>query len=116
MADSSSAITLDIFRGTPEGELAVETTTRVLGYGEVYIETTHSGLCGTDLHYLRRGRIIGHEGVGIVRQLGPGVSTDIKVGDRVGFGYTHKVCGTCECCLSGELYSLKHIRRYPLGQ
>ncbi|KAL6792576.1 GroES-like protein [Trichoderma sp. SZMC 28013] len=102
MADSSSAITLDIFRGTPEGELAVETTTRVLGYGEVYIETTHSGLCGTDLHYLRRGRIIGHEGVGVVRQLGPGVSTDIKVGDRVGFGYTHKVCGNCNCCLSGR--------------
>ncbi|OPB46031.1 alcohol dehydrogenase [Trichoderma guizhouense] len=102
MANNISAITLDIFRGTPEGELAVETTTRVLGYGEVYIETTHSGLCGTDLHYLRRGRIIGHEGVGVVRQLGPGVSTDIKVGDRVGFGYTHKVCGTCECCLSGR--------------
>ncbi|RFU79628.1 polyketide synthase, enoylreductase [Trichoderma arundinaceum] len=84
MADNSPVITLDIFRGTPEGELAVEKTARTLGYGEVYIETTHSGLCGTDLHYLARGRIIGHEGVGIVRQLGPGVSTDIKVGDRVG--------------------------------
>ncbi|UKZ83015.1 putative secondary metabolism biosynthetic enzyme [Trichoderma virens FT-333] len=94
MADNSSTFTLDIFRGTPEGELAVEQTARTLGYGELYIETTHSGLCGTDLHYLARGRIIGHEGVGIVRQLGPGVSRDIKVGDRVGFGYTHKVCGT----------------------
>lgn len=100
MADSS--FTLDIFRGTPEGALAVETSTHTLGHGEIYIETTHSGLCGTDLHYLARGGIIGHEGVGVVRQLGPGV-TDVKVGDRVGFGYTHKVCGTCDCCLSGEL-------------
>ncbi|KAL7935995.1 GroES-like protein [Trichoderma chlorosporum] len=102
MADSSSEFTIDLFKGTPEGKLAVEHTTRTLGYGEVYIETTHSGLCGTDLHYLARGRIIGHEGVGVVRQLGPGVSRDIKVGDRVGFGYTHKVCGTCDCCLSGR--------------
>lgn len=111
MADDSSVITLDIFRGTPEGELAVEKTARALGYGEVYIETTHSGLCGTDLHYLARGRIIGHEGVGVVRQLGPGV-TGVKVGDRVGFGYTHKVCGNCECCLSGESHFSESFYQY----
>lgn len=98
---ASNSFTLDIFRGTPSGTLALETSTHTLGHGEIYIETTHSGLCGTDLHYLARGGIIGHEGVGVVRQLGPGV-TDVKVGDRVGFGYTHKVCGTCDCCLSGK--------------
>ncbi|KAL7918481.1 GroES-like protein [Trichoderma austrokoningii] len=97
----ASSFTLDIFKGTPEGGLAVQTSTHTLGHGQVYIETTHSGLCGTDLHYLARGCIIGHEGVGVVRQLGPGV-TDVKVGDRVGFGYTHKVCGSCDCCLSGR--------------
>ncbi|RFU30900.1 hypothetical protein B7463_g5450, partial [Scytalidium lignicola] len=98
----SDTITLDIFRGTPEGDLTVEKTTHTLGYGEIYIETTHSGLCGTDLHSLSRGGILGHEGIGIVRQIGPGVSTGVKVGDRVGFGYTHKVCGNCEHCLSGR--------------
>ncbi|KAH8812956.1 chaperonin 10-like protein [Xylogone sp. PMI_703] len=102
MSDSNPSFTVDIFRGTPEGELTVEKVTRTLGYGEIYIETTHSGLCGTDLHYLGRGAIIGHEGVGIVRQIGPGVSTGVKVGDRVGFGYTHKVCGNCEQCLNGR--------------
>jgi D-arabinose 1-dehydrogenase-like Zn-dependent alcohol dehydrogenase len=35
-----------------------------------------------------------------VRKLGPNV-TSVKVGDRVGFGYTRKVCGRCQHCLSG---------------
>jgi Zn-dependent alcohol dehydrogenase len=43
--------------------------------------------------------------VGIVREAGEAV-THVKVGDRVGFGYTHEVCGVCDHCLSGMNLSL----------
>lgn len=95
------SVTFEVFRGSKEGKIVPDTTTRTLGNNEVYIETTHSGLCGTDEHALHTGMVLGHEGVGIVRQLGRDVK-DVKVGDCVGFGYTHYVCGTCEKCLSGE--------------
>ncbi|KAJ5103221.1 Polyketide synthase enoylreductase [Penicillium argentinense] len=94
------SVTFDVFRGSKEGQIVADQTTRTLGYNEVYIETTHSGLCGTDEHFLKSGQVLGHEGVGVVRQLGRDV-TEVKVGDRVGFGYTHYVCGTCDKCLSG---------------
>ena len=81
---------------------------------DAVVKLLKTTICGTDLHILKGdvptctpGRILGHEGVGIVRRLGPGVSADIKVGDRVGFGYTHKVCGNCDCCKSGESHSTK---------
>ncbi|KAJ5641661.1 hypothetical protein N7490_005661 [Penicillium lividum] len=94
------SVTFEVFRGSKEGKIVGDTTTRTLGNNEVFIETTHSGLCGTDEHFLKSGMVLGHEGVGVVRQIGPDVK-DVKVGDRVGFGYTHYVCGTCEKCLTG---------------
>jgi len=42
----------------------------------------------------------GHEGVGIVTQVGERV-TKYKVGDRVGIAWLHSACGTCEYCLTG---------------
>ncbi|KAJ6005102.1 hypothetical protein N7540_012901 [Penicillium herquei] len=94
------SVTFDVFRGSKEGKIVEDTTTRTLGFNEVYIETTHSGLCGTDEHFLKSGQVLGHEGVGIVRQIGQNVS-NVKVGEYVGFGFTHYVCGTCEKCLNG---------------
>ncbi|KAJ5151303.1 uncharacterized protein N7482_010555 [Penicillium canariense] len=94
------SVTFEVFRGSKDGKIVADKTTRTLQPNEVYIETTHSGLCGTDEHYLRSGQALGHEGVGVVRQIGRDV-TNVKVGARVGFGYTHYVCGTCEQCLSG---------------
>ncbi|KAJ5992378.1 Polyketide synthase enoylreductase [Penicillium sp. IBT 35674x] len=94
------SVAFEVFRGSKEGKIVADTTTRTLGPNEVYIETTHSGLCGTDEHFLKSGIVLGHEGVGIVRQIGPNVK-NVKAGDRVGFGYTHYVCGTCEKCLTG---------------
>lgn len=49
------------------------------GYGEAVIRITLTTICGTDLHILkgeypvRSGLIIGHEPVGIIHELGPGV-------------------------------------------
>lgn len=59
---------------------------------------------------------LGHEGVGIVEDVGPGV-THLKKGDRVGWGYFHNSCGHCEQCLKGsenycpqrEMYGLANL-------
>ncbi|KAJ5902854.1 hypothetical protein N7495_003382 [Penicillium taxi] len=95
------SVSFQVFRGSEDGSIVPDTTTRTLQPTEVYIETTHSGLCGTDEHYLKTGMALGHEGIGIVRQIGSSV-TDVKVGARVGYGYIHRVCGICKQCLNGR--------------
>ena len=58
------------------------------GPGEVRIKVNQVGVCGTDVHILKgeypveRGLTVGHEPVGRVEALGPGV-TGFRVGDRV---------------------------------
>lgn len=94
-------VSYGVFRGSSEGEIISDQTTSILEHGDVFIETTHSGLCGTDEHYLKSDQVLGHEGVGIIKAVGPGV-TSVKVGDRVGFGYTHSICGNCDNCASGK--------------
>ncbi|HEY9264580.1 MAG TPA: alcohol dehydrogenase catalytic domain-containing protein, partial [Mycobacterium sp.] len=73
----------------------------------VKIETTT--ICGTDLHILKgdvptveAGRILGHEGVGVVTEAGEAV-TEIAVGDRVIISCI-SACGKCGYCLEG-MYS-----------
>ncbi|KAM0257106.1 hypothetical protein ACHAQJ_004570 [Trichoderma viride] len=96
----SSQVTFDVYRGA-EGDVPVrKTITRQLRPNDVFIELTHSGVCGTDLHYKHADITLGHEGVGIVKEIGPNVSGH-KVGDIVGFGYVRQVCGDCMECLTG---------------
>jgi 2-desacetyl-2-hydroxyethyl bacteriochlorophyllide A dehydrogenase len=77
------------------------------GPGEAVIRITLTTICGTDLHILKgeypvkRGLIIGHEPVGVVHELGVGV-TGYQAGDRVLVGAITP-CGQCEYCLSGDL-------------
>jgi threonine dehydrogenase-like Zn-dependent dehydrogenase len=58
------------------------------GVGEAVIRVTLTTICGTDLHIVRGeypvqpGLIIGHEPVGVIDELGPGV-TGYKIGERV---------------------------------
>ena len=73
----------------------------------IKVETTT--ICGTDLHILKGdvpavtpGRILGHEGVGTITELGSSV-TNFKVGDRVIISCI-KSCGACANCKQG-LYS-----------
>jgi propanol-preferring alcohol dehydrogenase len=76
--------------------------------GEVLIRLEASGVCHTDLHAADGDWpvkpsppfIPGHEGVGIVVELGEGV-TWIARGDRVGIAWLHDACGHCEYCCSG---------------
>ncbi len=80
--------------------------------GEALVKITTAGVCHTDLHVvmgewmkLPTPRPLGHEGIGIVEELGPNSESDIEVGDRVilGLGGTLGYwCGTCEYCLSGK--------------
>jgi threonine dehydrogenase-like Zn-dependent dehydrogenase len=75
------------------------------GAGEAVIRITMTTICGTDLHILRgeypvrSGLILGHEPVGIIEQIGTGV-TGYRVGERVLVGAITP-CGQCIACLSG---------------
>ena len=76
------------------------------GYGEAVLRVTLTTICGTDVHILRGeypakpGLIVGHEAVGVIHELGSGV-TGYKVGDRVLVGAIAP-CGQCFSCLNGS--------------
>lgn len=86
------------------------------GAGEAVIRVTLTTICGTDLHILRGeypvkpGLIIGHEPVGVIEELGDGV-TGYAVGDRVLVGAITP-CGQCRACLSGQLSQCGHGEGY----
>jgi alcohol dehydrogenase len=76
---------------------------------DAIVRVTHTTICGTDLHILKGdvptctpGRILGHEGVGIVDAVGPGVSA-FKVGDAVLISCI-SACGKCTNCRR-QMYS-----------
>lgn len=77
------------------------------GVGEAVIRLTLTTICGTDVHILKGeypvkpGLILGHEPVGVIHELGPGV-TGYEVGDRVLVGAVTP-CGQCNYCLGGNL-------------
>ena len=73
------------------------------GPGELLLEVSHCGICGSDLHFLlewggRSGVIEGHEYSGTVAGLGPDVS-GWAVGERA-IGGPSPRCGRCEYCLA----------------
>lgn len=70
---------------------------------DAIVRITHTTICGTDLHILKgdvptvaAGRTLGHEGVGVVEQVGDGVSR-FQPGDRVLISCI-TACGRCEYC------------------
>jgi threonine 3-dehydrogenase len=89
------------------------------GANEVLIRVRKTGICGTDLHLynwddwaqrnLRTPRIIGHEFVGEIVALGPGVE-GYKIGDRV-TAEGHITCGQCRNCRTGK----RHLCANTLG-
>ncbi|KAJ6447939.1 chaperonin 10-like protein [Mycena sanguinolenta] len=96
------SIEFTVFKGSANDGI-VESKTRHDGPkgNEVLVKISHSGVCGTDEHYKHADMVLGHEGVGVVQQVGDQV-TQFKVGDIVGWGWVHKTCGTCEQCLLGQ--------------
>jgi D-arabinose 1-dehydrogenase-like Zn-dependent alcohol dehydrogenase len=77
------------------------------GENQVLVKIRASGLCYTDVHQTRGElpgpfpRTLGHEPVGEIVALGPGVRTR-KAGDRVGVPWIQASCGRCEWCLRGR--------------
>ncbi|MFG6159548.1 zinc-dependent alcohol dehydrogenase family protein [Halomonas sp. 1390] len=73
---------------------------------DAVVRITHTTICGTDLHILKGdvpavedGRILGHEGVGVVEEVGDGVS-NIQIGDEVLISCITS-CGRCDYCKRG---------------
>jgi threonine 3-dehydrogenase len=86
------------------------------GPGEVMIRVLRAGICGTDLHIyewdewaratIRPPLIVGHEFVGEIMQVGPGVEA-FAVGEIVG-AEGHLVCGHCRNCMAGRRHLCAH--------
>jgi len=74
--------------------------------GEVLIRYTHAGLCHSDVHIQsgdlpgRLPMVLGHEGAGIIEEVGPGV-TRVKAGDHVVCSFIPN-CGVCHWCATGQ--------------
>jgi len=90
----------------------------VPGAQEVLVQLSVTGVCGSDIT-LAAGilgptrRILGHEGVGRVVQLGSGITeTQVKIGQRVGVAWMRDVCGICAMCMrpDGETRCLELIQ------
>src|SRR6185295_18368210 len=104
-----------VFHG--QNDIRIEEVERPrAGIGDAVIRITLTTICGTDLHILRGeypvkpGLIIGHEPVGVIEELGAGV-TGYAVGDRVLVGAITP-CGQCRACLSGQLSQCGHGEGY----
>lgn len=76
-------------------------------HGQALIRIQYCGVCHTDIHVAHGdfgkvpGRILGHEGIGIVEQIASDV-TALKVGDRVAIPWFYQGCGHCEYCTTGR--------------
>jgi alcohol dehydrogenase len=76
------------------------------GAGEAVIQVRLTTICGTDVHIVRgeypvrAGLTLGHEAVGVIHELGTGV-TGYRIGQRVLVGAITP-CGQCEACLAGD--------------
>src|ERR1044072_2358009 len=105
----------NVFRGKNKIEIA-EIDKRRAGAGEAVIRVTLTTLCGTDLHIVRGeypvapGLVIGHEPVGVIEELGEGV-TGYNIGDG-GMVGAITPCGQCRACLSGHSAQCGHGQGY----
>ena len=95
-----------VFRG--KDRLAVEELPKPRPpAGEAVIRITTTTICGTDVHMVRGeypvkpGLILGHEPVGVIEELGPGLDNLYRVGQRVIVGAITP-CGQCFYCLNGS--------------
>jgi D-arabinose 1-dehydrogenase-like Zn-dependent alcohol dehydrogenase len=102
------------FSGKGSDLEVVETPTPTPRSGQLLIRVQACGVCHSDLG-VRAGnfpglaypRIPGHEVVGTVEALGPGVSR-WKAGDRVGIGWHGGHDGTCGTCRRGDFFACPH--------
>jgi alcohol dehydrogenase len=98
-----------VYHGPGKKSLDERPDPQLVAPTDALVKMTRTTICGTDLHILKGdvptcepGRILGHEGVGIVQQVGAAVSS-FKPGDRVLISCISS-CGKCEYCRRG-MYS-----------
>lgn len=86
---------------------------------DAVVRVTTAGICGSDMHFVHLkapidpGEVLGHEAVGVVEEVGPGVGA-FAPGDRVVVAF-HIACGTCWFCLSGETGLCEDFRNLGAG-
>ena len=92
-----------VYHGPGHKALEEHTKPVILAPTDAIVRITRTTICGTDLHILKGdvatckpGTVLGHEGVGVVDTVGPGVTT-FKPGDRVLISCI-SACGRCEFC------------------
>ena len=98
-----------VYHGPGQKKLEDRPNPRIDAPGDAIVKITRTTICGTDLHILKGdvascapGRILGHEGVGIIAEVGKGV-TSFQAGDHVLISCISS-CGKCEYCRRG-MYS-----------
>lgn len=100
------------YQGMHNVQVTEEEDPKILKKDDIIVRITSTAICGSDLHLyqgsipLPQGYIIGHEPMGIVEEVGPGV-TNIKKGDRVVIPFT-VACGHCQYCSSGLVSQCDH--------
>lgn len=98
-----------VYGGPGKKSLEERPVPTIVAPTDAIVRVTRTTICGTDLHILKGdvptctpGRILGHEGVGLVEETGAGV-TEFKKGDHVLISCISS-CGKCENCRKG-MYS-----------
>lgn len=98
-----------VYLGPGKRALAERSRPAIQAQTDAVVKVTRTTICGTDLHILKGdvptvspGRILGHEGVGVIEETGSAV-TSFKSGDRVLISCITS-CGKCERC-RGRMYS-----------
>jgi alcohol dehydrogenase, propanol-preferring len=98
-----------VVRGFGEPLTIEQVPMRPLIAGQVRVRVEACGLCHTDIHAAHGDWPVkpappfvpGHEGVGIVTELGPNVS-ELALGERIAMPWLGYACGTCDYCVSGR--------------
>ncbi|GAB2920980.1 zinc-dependent alcohol dehydrogenase family protein [Paraburkholderia jirisanensis] len=98
-----------VYQGPYEKALEQRPTPEISTSTDAIVKVTKTTICGTDLHILKGdvpscqpGRVLGHEGIGVVHQIGPSVTT-FKPGERVLISCITS-CGKCLYCRK-QMYS-----------
>lgn len=98
-----------VYHGPGEKSLDERPSPRLVSATDAIVRVTRTTICGTDLHILKGdvptcqpGRVLGHEGVGVIEEVGAAV-TAFKPGDRVLISCISS-CGKCDACRRG-MYS-----------
>jgi threonine dehydrogenase-like Zn-dependent dehydrogenase len=108
-----------VFHGVGDVRLEEVSEPKIKDANDAIVRITSSAICGTDLHFIRgtmsgvkKGRIIGHEAVGIVEETGSAVR-NFRKGDRVIIPSTVG-CGNCNYCRAGFYSQCDRVN--PVGK